>query len=647
MNNNNSEKLRQRVMNLSPSQRAVLAQQLSPASQSTQRLVAYVVPKKKDHALTPAALKAFLKAKLPNYMVPATIVPLETLPRTANGKVDVNALPEPQVVSSVGEAPRNVVEATLTQIWQAVLRLNAVGIHDNFFELGGDSILSIQIVSRAREAGLRLAPNQLFEHPTIAELAAVVNLAPEVAATQAEVTGEVSLTPIQQWFFEQTMEAPHHWHQGMLVEVPDGVGIARVEDAIATLWTHHDALRLSFGDQPINTDASNPPQLVQIDLSQLTASEQVQAIADQGTQLHQAVDLTAGGLMRTALFTRGTNQSWLLLSLHHLVVDAVSWQILLGDLETLLGGATQLPEKTTAFKSWSETLKTQTATRQAEANFWLTQVKQPTIQLPRDQDDTRLPTEGTTQTVTVSLSEDDTQRLLQTVPAVYNTQINDALLTALAHTLLQWVGATSGSVRIELEAHGREQITPEIDVSRTVGWFTTTYPVCLQVRNSEDCVESLKSVKEQLRQIPDRGIGYGMLRYLGDEAMRERLGQASGSEVLFNYLGQQDLTSAGLQVVQDIDIGTLRDPRNRRGYLLEINAWVIGGQLQISWRYDTKIHRPDTLQTVANQYLSSLKSLIAHCTDTDSGGFTPSDFPDADFSQTELDDFIGQLTGGE
>ncbi|MFG6101602.1 condensation domain-containing protein [Leptothoe sp. EHU-05/26/07-4] len=634
--------LRQRVMKLSPSQRVALAQQLS---HSPQRLVAYVVPKTNGDSLNPSALKDFLKSKLPNYMVPAAIVPLETLPRTANGKVDLNALPEPKIATSnAGETPRNAIEETLAQIWQDLLRLNAVGIHDNFFELGGDSILSIQIVSRAREAGLRLAPNQLFEQPTIAELAAVVNITPEVAATQDVVTGEVPLTPIQQWFFEQEMESAHHWHQAMLVEVPDGVNSEMVEGAIATLWTHHDALRLTFPNQQINADASSPPQLVQIDLTHLSESEQVQAIADHGTKLHKDVNLAAGGLMRAALFMRDTTQpDWLLLSLHHLVVDAVSWQILLGDLSTLLGGTAQLPEKTTSFKTWSETLRA--ATQQAKADFWLTQVEESPIQLRRDYDDTTLSIEGTTQTVSVSLSEEDTQTLLQTVPAVYNTQINDALLTALAQTLLQWVGTTSGTVRVEVETHGREQMTPEIDVSRTVGWFTTTYPVNLQVRNTKDCRESLKSVKEQLRQIPDRGIGYGMLRHLGNETIRQKLAQASDSEVLFNYLGQQDLSSAGLQVIQDIDVGTLRDPRNRRGYLLEINAWVANGQLQVNWRYDTKIHRSDTLKTLANQYRSTLKSLIAQCSDTDSGGFTPSDFPDAEFNQTELDDFIGQLTG--
>ncbi len=263
------------------------------------------------------------------------------------------------------------------------------------------------------------------------------------------------------------------------------------------------------------------------------------------------------------------------------------------------------------------------------------------IKLPRDFLEGPPTTEGTAQTVTAALSLPATQALLQTVPASYNTQINDTLLTALTLTLLHWVGAETGSVRIEIEAHGREPITPDIDVSRTVGWFTTTYPVSLHGHVS-DAVETLKSVKEQLRQVPDRGIGHGILRYLGDGTTQQRLAQAPPSEVLFNYLGQQ--VPSGLQVLQAIDVGTLRDPRNQRSYLLELNAWVADGQLQVTWRYDPQIHRSDTLQSLAHQYLSQLKSLIAHCTDT-SGGFTPSDFPDADFNQTELDDFIGQLTG--
>ncbi|MEM7065138.1 MAG: condensation domain-containing protein [Cyanobacteria bacterium P01_B01_bin.77] len=644
-----NQDLYQRVKAFSPRQRETLAQRLDLAASShAARLVAYVVSAdgKADNKKA-SALRDRLKAKLPNYMVPAVIMPLAQMPRTANGKVDTKALPEPQLVGTMaGEfaAPRTPAEQILTQIWSEVLQLDTVGIHDNFFELGGDSILSIQIVSQAREAGLRLAPNQLFDHPTVAELAAAVNLTPAVMATQDLVTGEVSLTPIQHWFFEQEMEMPQHWHQAMLVELSDEASGDLIERALATLWTHHDALRMRFShNQQLNADASQPPQLTQIDLTHLEDSEQAKAIADHGSRLHATMNLADGGLMGAVLFTRGPNQpNWLLLSLHHLIVDAVSWQILLDDLSVLLRETPQLPEKTTSFQTWAETLNSQTTTQETELDFWITQSEQPAITLPRDFSATALLTEGTTQSATVTLSAEDTEALLKTVPAVYNTQINDALLTALAQTLLPWAGTPAGNVRVELEAHGREQIADGIDLSRTVGWFTTTYPVSLHVDNADDYIVTLKSVKEQLRQVPNRGIGYGILRYLGEDATRQRLSQTESSEVLFNYLGRQDLTTGGLRVIPDIDVGTLRDSRNRRGYLLEINAWIAQDQLQINWRYDTQIHRSETLAKLANQYLSRLKSLIAQCGD-DSGGFTPSDFPDADLDQAALDDFLGQL----
>lgn len=648
-----NQELYQRVTALSLKQREVLSQQLrqlgvelSSPVHSPQRLIAYVVA---TSELQPSDLRNSLITKLPNYMVPATIVPLPKMPRTANGKIDTNALPEPQLsISTLDETaiPRTTTEKVLAQIWSDVLGLTSVGIHDNFFELGGDSILSIQIVSRAREVGLQLAPNQLFEQPTVAELAAMVNLVPEVVATQDLVTGQIPLTPIQHWFFEQKMAVLQHWHQARLVEVPNAVSGDVMENVLSTLWTHHDALRLSFSNnQQINTDARHPPQLIRMDLSHLSDSEQIKAVADHGSRLHATMNLTEGGLMRAILFTRRITQSnWLLLSLHHLIVDAVSWQILLSDLSTLLRRGAQLPNKTTSFRDWAETLVTQTATRQSEVDFWLTQIEQPTVQLPRASQNTPLSIEGFAQTVTVALSAEDTQVLLQTVPAIYNTQINDVLLTALAQILLQWVDMNSGYVQVDMEAHGREHIADAIDVSRTVGWFTTIYPVTLKIDNANSCIDTLKSVKEQLRQVPARGIGYGLLRYLGDDETRQQLAQAKPSEVLFNYLGQQTYSEVGLRVIQDIDVGILRDPRNRRSYLLDVNAWVADGQLQVNWRYDSHIHHSDTLTTLANQYVTKLKSLIIDCTNNDSGGFTPSDFPDADLDQTELDNFISQLT---
>lgn len=668
------EELYQRVAALSAHQRTALAQRLHQLETRKveavqhQRLVAYVVSSSNASALDPLAIRTALKAKLPPYMVPAVVMPLPSLPRTANGKIDTRALPEPPFnapSSAQSTAPITPVEESLAQIWSDVLGVTPIGIHDNFFELGGDSILSIQIVSQAREAGFRLAPNQLFEQPTIAELAAVVNSTAEVTISQATVTGPVPLTPIQHWFFTQEMVAPQHWHQAALMDLPSSVGKDQVEQAIATLWNHHDALRMRFipssentltGWQQVNAAIGEPPSLTQIDLSALSAVRQRQAVANHGSSLHSSLNLVAGNLMRAAHFTRGAGQpSWLLISLHHLVVDAVSWQILQSDLRTLLAPSTrpsaQLPAKTTAFQHWGETLAAQATVRQSELPFWLAQLENP-LRLPRDTSDLLISTEGTACTETVILSATDTSALLTKVPAVYNTQINDALLTALTQTLLRWSEQTTASVRIEVEAHGREQIVPEIDVSRTVGWFTTTYPVRLQLSEPNDPGTSLKAIKEQLRQVPNRGIGYGILRYLSDKTTRQRLAQYLPSEVLFNYLGQQQTGPSALneqaagndiRLVIDADLGTLRDPENRRNYLLEINAWVAEGQLHINWIYDIRRYRAGTISGIANAYLTALKAIITHCAGAEQSGFTPSDFPDVIFTQTQLDGFIAQL----
>lgn len=654
---------------------AVVPSQLLDPLEKSQRLLAYVVPQSSlrndaGDSLDWTELRQDLQSQLPDYMIPASWIEIAALPRNANGKIDAKALPSLQPSSAIAQSarqvqPRTENETILAEIWCEVLGLEIVSIHDHFFELGGDSILSIQIVSMAREAGLSLLPNQLFEHPTVASLATAVassdKLIPQ--AEQAEVVGDVSLTPIQRWFFEQKMVAPHHWNQAMLFELSAEVTVEAVKEAIATLWQHHDALRLSFqssnkGWQQTNKSSASPPQLRQIDVSGLSELEQQQAVALHADKLRDSLNLAEHFLVQPIYFTREAKQpDWLLLDLHHLVVDGVSWQILQQDFATLLSGSSSLPDKTTAFKTWSEFLVEQAPKKQAELDFWLTQLNSPALELPsfgtaKDGNGSAIAssslTEATAQTIVVALDVEQTQQLLKVVPATYNTQINDALLTALAQTLLQTADTQNGQVRFDLESYGREGLDSSLDLSRTVGWFTTFYPVCLAL-DGTDLGANLKSVKEQLRQIPDHGIGYGLLRYLGDESVRQQLQAAGSSQILFNYLGQRDRqtntnSNAYLNPLIDIDLGQLRDPRNARSYAIEINAWVMGEQLQLNWTYDSRLYEASDIMALANRYLQCLNQIICHCTATEDGGFTPSDFPDADLDQSELDDFISQLT---
>ena len=306
-------------------------------------LVAYVVANQ-EPAPAPQAWHTFLQQKLPEYMIPSAFVMLEALPRTPNGKLDHQALPMPDTTPSPGAAtfvaPRTPVESTLVDIWAEVLGLERVSVYDNFFALGGDSILSIQIVARANQAGLRLTPKHLFQHQTIAELSAVVNTTPTIQAAQGLVTGPVPLTPIQHWFFEQELTDLHHWNQARLLEVQQTLDFPELERVVRHLLVHHDMLRARFRRETHDWRQDLPPPevsslCVQVDLSALSDVQQDMKMAEVAAQLQASLNLEYGPLVRVALFDRGLHKSArLLVVIHHLVVDSVSWQILLEDLQT-------------------------------------------------------------------------------------------------------------------------------------------------------------------------------------------------------------------------------------------------------------------------------------------------------------------------
>ncbi|MGK7872112.1 MAG: condensation domain-containing protein [Xenococcaceae cyanobacterium] len=641
------------------------------------RLIAYIVPEATKMGwiegeqsimdlpeLDKSDLRSYLKARLPDYMIPSIFLQLDALPRTPNGKVDPQALPAPDTAVSALEtplvAPRTPIEEILAGIWAEVLGLEEISIHDNFFEVGGDSILSIQIVSRTHEAGLSLMPNQLFEHQTIAELAAVIVPVPVVQAEQELVTGSVPLTPIQHWFFEQHFLDPHHWNQSVLLEVPLNLDFALLEQAVEQLWLHHDALRLSFiqnqiGWEQLNAGEDATISIARLDLSTLSEEEQRLAIEKHGAALQASLNLAEGGLMRLAFFNLGEHRlGRLLIIIHHLAVDSISWRILLEDLETLYnqlrrGDAIQLPPKTSAFKYWAEKLVEYAASDvlRQESHDWLNLLEAEIVKIPVDNVDNQTNTEASAQTISAYLSIEETRALLKEVPAVYNTQINDVLLTALVQAVSRWAGA--GTLMVDLEGHGREEIVKGIDLSRTVGWFTSFFPVPLSLGNLSHPGTAIKSIKEQLRQIPNRGLGYGLLRYLsGDVNLKAKLEKLPQAEILFKYLEPMDRIvpqSSLFRLTREVD-GASRSPQNRRSHRLEIDAQVVDGQLQLDWTYSWHVHQPATIEKLVQDFMEALRGLIAHCMSPETGGFTPSDFPEADLSQDELDLFIGSLTQG-
>jgi non-ribosomal peptide synthase protein (TIGR01720 family) len=396
--------------------------------------------------------------------------------------------------------------------------------------------------------------------------------------------------------------------------------------------------------------------LIYHDLSMHGAAEQARAIEATATELQASLDLSDGPIVRAALFDCGAYQPGrLLIIVHHLAIDVISWRILLEDLRTAYqqlsrGEAVQLPPKTTSFKQWAEHLASyaQSDELRGELDHWLAAAPAGGAFLPIDYPEGRNTIESLAQ-LRVSLDPAETAALLQEIPATYHAQPYEVLLTALAAALTKEAGKPA--LWVDLEGHGREDLFADLDLSRTVGWFTTIFPVCLDLSTAGDPGAALHTVKTRLRSIPNGGIGYGLLRYLSQRADdRQRLAAQPRPEVSFLYLGQADqqaaLGSALLEPAQDA-IGPLLSPLGRRVYLLEISGWLAEGQLHFDWRYSAQIHRHDSVRRMADRFLDALRSLTHYCRTHTFKGYAAADFPQANLSQADLDELLATLDSSE
>jgi amino acid adenylation domain-containing protein/non-ribosomal peptide synthase protein (TIGR01720 family)/FkbM family methyltransferase len=596
-------------------------------------------------------LRGFLKEKLPEYMVPSAFVFLDSLPLTSNGKIDQRALPAPESrPESEGAlvSARNPTEEMLASIWAELLRVEKVGIYDNFFELGGDSILSIQIVARANQAGLRFTPRQIFQHQTIAQLAAVAGINQSAEVEQLTVSGAVPLTPVQHWFFDQNLPNPHHWNQSVLLEARHALNPSLLERALKQLLIHHDALRLRFmreelGWEQVNASIEESVPFSVNDLSAVSEPEQTDALAIAMAESQTSLNISTGPLLRAVYFDFGPDKPGnLLLVIHHLVVDGVSWRILLEDLQVAYaqadrGETVSLPPKTTSFRTWARGLTeyARSASAEQDVPYWLTVSPPQASHLLVDLHG-GINTEASARTVTAALSVEETRALLHEVPAAYRTYINEVLLSALARSLLTLT--REPFLLIDMEGHGREELLEGADVSRTVGWFTAIYPVLLKLEQHSGTA-MLQAVKEQLRQIPHQGISYGASRYLHkDSEPAARLAELPQAEVSFNYLGQLDqlfVDSTLFANLWEIE-SQRRSPEGHRRYLLEINGSIIGGQLKLSWTYSEGLHHRATIERAAQNYLTAIREIIADCRSGKVCQLTPSDFSLANLTQPRL-----------
>ncbi len=587
-------------------------------------------------------LARHLGQSLPDYMVPTQWISLERMPLSPNGKLERKALPRPDasVVQSEYAAPQNEIEQRIAAIWQEVLGREGIGRNDNFFELGGDSIVSIQVVSRARAAGIRFTPKDLFRHQTVCSLAAVAEVGGEVLIDQGAVSGDVVLTPVQRWFFEQDIPRPQHWNQSLLLEPRAPLQAARLEAAVARLIEQHDALRLRFeaGAQGWQQAHAALPVQAPVWHRQADGVEALERLCDEA---QRSLDLAEGPMLRVMLVDMADGSQRLLLAIHHLVVDGVSWRILLEDLQNLLkqaetGAAFALPAKTSSYQAWAERLHGHVgdSALAGELDYWREALADAPVDLPCDNPEGGL-SNALERKVALTLDAESTRQLLQEAPGAYRTQVGDLLLTALARVVTRWSGGESAL--IQLEGHGREELFEDIDLTRTVGWFTSMFPVRLTPRS--DLPSSIKAIKEQLRAVPSKGLGFGVLRYLGDADVRAELAALPKPRITFNYLGQFDgqFDQQALFVPASESPGRAQDEQAPLANWLSIEGQVYGGELSLQWTFSHERHDEATIRQLVEDYRQELAALIDHCVQNDGAGATPSDFPLALLRQEQLD----------
>ncbi len=575
-------------------------------------------------------LKQHLGAFLPEYMVPKFFIHLEKMPLTANGKIDRKALPLPTLVSTVEKvAPRNDIERQLCQIWQQLLGLDAIGINDNFFALGGDSILSIQVVAQANKAGMALSGQDLFRHQSIAELAAKVAEVQRSTIEQKASEGIQPLLPLQNRWWRSIDVDGHHYNQSVLVKAPSSLTVAQLKLLVSAVYERHDALRLTFAEQQGVYQTLDSDFMANAVLDHSQSALQLSQLQALGNTLQPQFDLAKGPLFKAALIGLDNGEQCLLFLAHHLVVDGVSWRVLLADLAEgyrQLSGAQTIalaarPASIAQFSAWLEDFARDRAPQ--DKAYWLKQLSADVPALPKDHNSAVDLTVARSSVATASLSADLTAQWLTQAGKSYRTDSQELLLAALYLALYRFSGASAQ--RLAMEGHGRPVEDGAPDVSATVGWFTSYYPQLLVCDNPECLNDVIITVKEQCRALPHSGLSFGVLREIVQD--NDIVEADCDIEVLFNYLGQLDNLDSGEFTPLDAPSGDNISLAQRRGHLLEVTAMVLDGQLQLSIDHNSEQYHAQTMSDLALDVVTQLERIINHCQTAGVGQPTPSDFP--------------------
>jgi amino acid adenylation domain-containing protein/non-ribosomal peptide synthase protein (TIGR01720 family) len=601
-------------------------------------LLAYIIRKGE---VSTGELKELLLRFLPDYMVPLHFIELDEIPLTSNGKVDRRSLPEPQLKDLENVEfifSRDEKEEMLVNAICEVLNLETVSVKQNFYHLGGDSIKAIQIASKLNDQGLKIRVKDILSYPIIEEMAACAEYGKGLIINQDTCKGNIKPTPITKWFMSQGFAKPNHYNQSVLLTLKTNITCNQFELILNELVKHHDSLRININPESGELFYNNEllhrhNEVVIYDLSSFGKDEQSVRMRELGEALKAGFDIENGIMIKACMFDLGFSGMRLLITANHLVVDGVSWRIILNDIYSLCHQDMNavnfaLPPKTHSYQIWAEELENYLGTAKHSCEFWKSVLQsdfsfRPDFDVGED-------TCANALTIFHSLSEEETGLLLSDANIPYSTEANELLICSLALAVSEFTDLEE--VVFELEGHGRENINEQIDVSKTVGWFTCIYPVSVKVEGTGLSAQ-IKSIKENLRQIPSKGIGFGILRYFSDY-----LGYNEKKQIRFNYLGDFDnSTKNDIFELSNESTGVDSSRHNKLTCMIEINAMVINKEMNIGLTYSSNKFKADTMDRFINLFADKLKSVINHCCNKDYKEFTPSDFDSVDISQMDID----------
>ncbi len=613
--------------------------QCAVAVDAKSRMLSAYYTKKTDRAITERELRVFLAAKLPHYMIPVRLIPLDAFPLTANGKLDLNRLEifESRPAQWVDEESATETESVFVNVWKGILGGKPVSLHDNFFELGGDSIKAVQISSKLFEKGISVKVKDILIHQTIRQISRhAKHLDGTAQYEQGMVEGKVTPTPIQRWFFRQQFSNPNYYNQSVLLQIKSPLDVAALESAFAVLVGHHDALRLNL-DPEDNTLFYNTAHIGKgFRVDQLEVGDE-RSLGKACDHVRRSVNLSEGLLLKAAIMKRAEGPDFLFITAHHLIMDGMSWRILLRDLYDVYfqlknNQDVKLPRKTASFRDWSEALSQYAKSEQVrrESEYW-NKLQEIHFVLPNGNAAGCQEALQRVSRVGVVLDKNVTHFLLHNAHKQYNADVLILLNAALVSALHNWTGGEE--FVIEQESHGRH--LEEVNASRTIGWFTNLYPVRLFYYNQVS--ELIQSVKETIRKVPGNGVGYWLNRFTENSTHPK----PPPSEVRLNYLGQfgEELNNE-LMALSFMAAGTEVDPINEPTAKLELNAWVVGDAFRIELNYDAKIFPQSAVSGFLSRFTHALNQIATHIADETELHFTPSDFENVNLDQEELNDLF-------